>query len=135
MEKYVVSRELAEKLKEAGFKQSGIYYHYQKNGPDSSHYGLYRAGNLLWVEGSSSSIAAPLSDELLEQLPDYTKIFRKNKGDEPRMSAGVISQNVNDPTYVNGHVWRNAQKHPDSLAELWLYCKEHGLLDGGQGEK
>lgn len=115
MEKYVVSRELAEKLKEAGFTQSTIHEWYQFS---NGQWGvIVRATQIRDV---AADFAAPLSDELLEQLPKDV----------------IIGTYIYAPKVVaeyrhgerRGH-GRSQKLHlANALAELWLWCKENGTL-------
>lgn len=154
MEQYVVSRELAEKLKEADFPQntqwfwrfskpaglSKIYYcedmRYDNERFKGPMHQRFREDNEFF--------AAPMTDELLEQLPT-TIVLPNSKGRaylEAQWSdyrtcrydyrdgyGSVLDDLVDFPD--DPHNWY--KKNADALAYLWIWCKENGYLDGGQG--
>jgi hypothetical protein len=64
-EKYVVSRELAEKLKEAGYRQYDTQFMFDEFGNLERGMGSFEA-----MKAPAVVYAAPLSDELLERLPE-----------------------------------------------------------------
>ncbi len=119
MDKYVVSLELAEKLKAAGYRQT-------EDGRSTSYFVW-----ATWMEGESevraakdtygSYIAAPMGDELLEQLPKenqklgYLELCQDGQNWMPRY--------VKVPRTT---IWIKNLKPADALAELWLWCKKNG---------
>lgn len=139
MEKYTVSRELAEKLKEAGYPQSTewfirlqkptgltkMYWHCDMD-YDNERFSGSRPEHIRFRE-ENEFFAAPMTDELLEQLP-----------------ARVKSELPNDLTLVkdvsNGQYYASyetidddlvsvdAAMPVDALAQLWLYCKANGHI-------
>lgn len=115
MEKYVVSRELSEKLKAAGYPQMTVHYWHPK---------LTDGGLDSW-SGGDDAVAAPLSDELLEQLPMidngyFPHLFKPNRA-EP---TSKWCANYYTGNHILHHV--EAAKPADALAGLWLFCKENG---------
>ena len=128
MEKYLVSRELAEKLKAAGYPQNtqfGWDFDMDDNGNNDGYYVTEQVGN----EKVGYLTAAPLSDELLEQIPDTYEVKKGITGSfVMRKFKGI---------YVVGYMWagsrivyasHSADKPADALAELWLYCKENNYV-------
>lgn len=128
MDRYVTSRELAERLKAANYPQKTIYEWCQPS---------IRARELGKTEAfvieqnrmepaslsyhSPTIAAAPNVDELRANLPHYVKLFRDRDGNEV---AGCVSL---DPAAVNGHDWFKAERAADALALLWLWREEQGL--------
>jgi hypothetical protein len=125
VEKYVVSRELAEKLKEAEYPSNTV--HYWHNQIVQSRF------ELLSRDKSVENIAAPMSDELLEQLPRYIDIngvghqFRIEPNSQHDAKWWISYSHINsiemwDESLVNG------------LADMWLYCKANGYIKEEEGE-
>jgi hypothetical protein len=136
IEKYVVSRDLSEKLKTAGYSQKTQFAFMAMLRPDGS-----RAPEMLnevkyqtqpEKEGFTvvTVCAAPLSDELLEQLPakyvlrdgdDYFLQIRK-LGDDSGYSASLyLTSNLVGRRF-------EADKPADALAELYCWCVEQGYI-------
>lgn len=133
MEKYTVSRELAQKLKEADYPQNTQFWHVNKKSG---------APDVRWGHGGKLDIiAAPLSDELLEQLPAYV-LDKQNRHSEkgcPTCTCEneyrcLLEVRKSAVAYVSDLHHRaipyyNQYDHrPDALAELWLWCKANGHL-------
>lgn len=135
MERYVVSRYLAEKLKEVGYPQYNYNFYWTLPNPDDSGYEPFvvdEHGAEMYEKHRKA--AAPLSDELLEQLPQWLKLFRNDKH---VYWAGMVSDG-----YYNGknwpdsaHAWFDSKKPADALAQLWLWCKENGHLPTKEAEQ
>jgi hypothetical protein len=127
MDKYVVSRELAEKLKAAGYPQRTGEYVWSRNHKyeESKWYvvhtrGLHESDLMEYV-----FIAAPLSDELLEQLPGqidgiYDLGIWPGKDNRTLVGFAEPDGGFQGDQYAN--------KPADALAELWLWCKQEGHL-------
>lgn len=128
MEKYTVSRELAEKLKGAGYPQKTVFGWALNSNPEYPPK-VFEFGQSFNVE---EWVAAPMSDELLEQLPwylvteyqDYDLIIRSG------MAFYEACNNVEDVIPHEYPLYPHKPSIADALAQLWLYCKEHNLLDG-----
>lgn len=135
LQDYVVSRELAEELKKAGYPQEACN-HWQS--PHDDKWGLYRSSGLLWREGSKYSYAAPLSDEILEQLPKTINLPNSKgvafletewiKQDECHYDyrdgyGSVLDDLVAYP--IHPHNW---YQNTEALARLWLWCKAEGYI-------
>jgi len=143
MERYVVSRELAEKLKAAGYEQyESKYRYYYGDGYDGLLLDEHMWSQHFADEGirEGEIVAAPLTDELLEQLPNVIE----NKDDAYPYYLLVQNPFTTDRrahyhtvgggsgrlrTTLNDTAIAVANKQCDALAELWLWCKEHGYLD------
>ncbi len=89
-------------------------------------YDLERIGEL---------VAAPITDEILEQLPKTISVG----GDYSLLHLiKTNGYNIAEDTYMAQYDSNILGKGPhgrlfddkpaDALAKLWLYCKEHGLL-------
>jgi hypothetical protein len=137
MEKYAISRELAERLKEAGYPQGTI-----------SSWGRFIPGDEYrlsatpsWTKDKDMAtqadklgivwFAAPISDELLEQLPSkiegvdasaWLHIVKTNNGPEVAYSDGSGLSHKDMPNMID------SLSLPNALAELWLWCKEKGYI-------
>jgi hypothetical protein len=132
MDKYVVSRELAEKLFDAGYIQTStefMYWHRRGNNKDV----WYVKSSRNWHEHSEAfdHVAAPLSDELLEQLPvsvpdgQADNFFIMQRGRSGIFVGYPNSQGVTSLSKFNP---LDHDKPADALAELWLWCKQEGHL-------
>jgi hypothetical protein len=139
MEKYVVSRELAEKLKGAGY-------------PQESEWGWYLYSNGVWdlTRGTNKGCdyMAPMTDELLGRLPetfDSERLFKWRLEIKPIGAGWVASygnsmwvrdhksalkrEGLSDDQISELEYWLPplyAAKPSDLLAKLWLVLKEHG---------
>lgn len=118
MEKYVVSRELAERLKAAGFPQLDNQYAWSVQ----SKYVL----NMELREAVDGWFAAPLSDELLEKLPAIIREYNPNKLLVVAKQESGSYWVAYDDTANHGFF---SDKPADALAGLWLWCKEQGYID------
>lgn len=119
MERFVVSRELAERLKAAGYPQETEYY----------WLALVEGWKLVTAsqEGiliSFNKCAAPLSDELLEALPEGVEVRKVLDGYAADPPPECRTRGITRP-YL---------KTADALAELYLFCKENGYI-GTSGEE
>lgn len=123
MEKYVVSRQLAEELIDAGYPQVGNQFMWVHRDSNKANiwYVLSTRNADRYLEGYSTS-AAPLSDELLEQL----KTVQPNMWFSGFGSWEVETQIPDIEPSEQGE--QTNQKPADALAELWLWCKENGHL-------
>lgn len=130
MDRFVVSKDLAQKLKDAGYPQKTEFYWHK-------HW-----SNKIWTLEAKSltdcgeSLATPLSDELLEQIPKeiagkrYLHYSTGWKRGEPSV---LWSYRTNDP-YISAEEMGefldcSADTSANSLALLWLWCKANGHLD------
>ena len=143
MERYVVSLGLAERLKLAGYPQKALHVWTNFNFEDWTveesdaiyDYGeVGEAGTMVTEScsyqnemdcGSDDVIAAPLSDELTEQIPRELIIFKASSG---MYRAGEISLEPGGNLVLEPFTWEQYNKRADAAARLWLYCKEHELL-------
>jgi hypothetical protein len=135
MEKYVVSRELAEKLKDAGYPQKSIYGWADETKVEKAYYFADVKGYILLInvglisdfyEHEYQPIAAPLSDELLEQLPDVVNLDYGFVLTKSAHLGGYACGFMDDNTSTTES--RKADKPVDALAKLWLWCKENDHL-------
>lgn len=114
VEKYVVSPTLAEKLKASGYPQTPQYFY-------------YIAGVLMYnvnkYELSTQAVVAPLSDELLEQMPDWAASVKEGSYADVSPDKKYSAQRIAEfPVYY-------AAKPADALAELWLWYKKYGHIN------
>lgn len=131
MEKYVVSRELAQKLKDAGYPQETYHMHVKW---ELSEWQVMPSdiGTDIHLETLSGrrtdTVAAPMTDELLEQLPEYIP---------DSQVAGIYNLNIQKvyreyrATY--GMVlYVKDGRMPETLAQAWLWLRDNGYaLPGG----
>jgi hypothetical protein len=148
MEKYVVSRELAEKLKEAGYVQSKsqfVLYQYYADPERPWKLELRERLNFEGLCGVNNFLTMPITDELLEQLPNFIKItnhhpywlritpYTKTTGE---VLVEYIRFVATKGVYYDGTL--NSAQHgttlPDALAQLWLWCKANGHIKAEEGE-
>lgn len=110
MEYYVVSRDIAEQLKAAGYPQNTQFYW-----TTNVDFYLISAAARLMSNSSKNFTAAPLSDEMLESLPtSILKLWKHSLG----FSAGYAgTKDVSSDTPAN------------ALAQLWIWCKTNGYLE------
>lgn len=143
VDKYVVSFDQAKLLKKVGFPQDTVYKYYQVivTGEVKLIAGDYED---LTVGGKHTRVfAAPMTDELYEQLPDkindrYVKLEIRTIGAYMNMPL-MVEETLNE-------VSREQQFHPDfnalmldessrlaslprALAELWLWFKYIDYLE------
>lgn len=114
MEKYVVSRELAEKLKVSGYPQKPQYFYYLDG---------VLMYNVNKYELSDQMTVAPLSDELLEQM--FGILTFTVRGFDNETGAVLI-----EAVTVRGANYCTVDGRPaDALAELWVWCKKYGNVN------
>ena len=119
IEPYVVSLPIAKELKEAGYPQEDcLFYWHTTNGDIESLATIISSvsqtqrNSLLWEH----LYAAPISDELLDKLPEkYDMCF-----------------GVEGYIYLCGkrkkYIFDKETNRPDAIAELWLRAKKDGFL-------
>ena len=117
IEKYVVSLELAIKLKEKGYPQEDSLFYWAKL--------RLRDGTERWIivevkPKVGGSYAAPISDEILEKLPRTITVENMISNWYVRIFCNEVLPVINDGV-------RNLRL-PDALASLWLKLKEGGYL-------
>jgi hypothetical protein len=104
--------ETSKLLKDAGFRQDTYLYHVECDDGEKNWYQLMQSGE--WDDEEREIISAPTTDELLEELPFQTKIY---KGTE---NVYIISySNLKD---ISNEVL------PEALAQCWLWLKKENLL-------
>lgn len=135
MEKYVVSRELAEKLKGAGYPQKAQFfirvhkpndlhmlYTHEQMIVDNDRFRASREPNMRFRE-ENEFFAAPLSDELLEVLPFASLMPAPKTGDFKYQAYAISLSRGIQPAHRE-----YADKPADALAKLYLWCKEHNYV-------
>lgn len=137
MEKYTVSRELAQKLKEAGYPQEAEHhwcYEFDVNNYKTGEKVVYHKDWLWYHDTQDMAIcAAPLSDELLEQLPRSipSKIYDGKKAelwlrkDDGKYFVWYYVTGIED---VESDFGAHADMPANALAKLWLWAKANGHL-------
>src|SRR5487761_1022552 len=133
MEKFVVSRELAQRLKEAGLPQRSEYMWVKFKFADwmvaPNDFG--KDIHFMTLSGErTGEIAAPMTDEILEQLPDsieegahiYWLILRYfAKGDQRgHYWSETANKRLGSDDHEQGAIGAGSPL-PDSLAKLWLW--------------
>lgn len=127
MDKYVVSRELAEKLRDAGYPQYNSHFYWMQGFDEPVK--AYKTG-----EGILDDFAAALSDELLEQLPKEYKrkeLVISCGEDTEKTYAGYAERDNYGYYTLDDNFYRDcfdADKPADALAQLWLWCVENGYI-------
>lgn len=121
MDKYVVSKELAEKLKATGYPQNISEYVYMPGAKGIAGYKL--------VESVDGWYAAPMTDELLDQLTEVkTGLTLYHVHSTMQWEAFYAGKFFEYGT--SGQHWDfQADKPADALAKLWLWI--HGGNDLG----
>lgn len=124
---FTVSRELSIKLQKAGYPQDDSYFYHMewKNSEWAKPKIAYdimtkqEKDDLLIdvvVKKSATFYSAPITDELLDQLPDK------------RTSLSKYGRYLAiDSTDSNAQTREHPTKPCDALAELWLYIDEYKL--------
>lgn len=107
-----VSLETAKKLKDAGFRQDTEIF-FNKGG---------------------KYIAAPTTDELLDELPDHIVIDNRQFGGDKRNSIGTLV--IGNPNYIFNVQYRpdispcfKNESFPEALAQMYLFLAKEGLLN------
>jgi hypothetical protein len=153
MDKYVVSQELSEKLKGAGYPQNAQYY-WGRFSPDQE---LKLSTHPDWVDNKESVnqavklgiefYVAPLTDELLGQLPKFVMDKQMRHADKHQCPSCTCEAEYkclleirrNAIAYVSDlhhraiPYYESYERLPDALAQLWLWCKENGYLEATNG--
>ena len=127
IEQQVVSLELSEKLKEAGYKQEGIWYWYRHKQLSTWELGTEfgKDKNEFFDEANFVRVTAPTITELISKTLLHSNIewkifFGKDKC--IIYSAGTYGFHSPDlPQFVGINL-------QECLAKMWLYLKERGLV-------
>ncbi len=123
LEQQVVSLELAQKMKELGFKQESLFYWFN----NKTYFHPY-----LDSDEIGGAISAYTVAELGEMLPSYIKV----DGHEGWVDYGIISANI----FSKSKTWscryeclpitalQKADTEADARAKTLIYLVENGLL-------
>lgn len=137
MDKYTVSKELAERMQRLGFKQFGILNCWSQVMTKADGF-----GNNQWeyrivkndFQASNEFISAPIAEEILGELPYFLK------------DKGVVTNNLtiikNENQYMAGYGYYNSEvaeevfyeleiseiSLAEALGELWCLLKEKQLI-------
>lgn len=134
MENYVTSRDVSERLKAARYPQKTQF-----------HFLLGFDGIFSTSQGFDEVLAvvAPLSDELMKQLPDkindvYVKLELKWLTRHGPYMAYLVTERKELSNSIQygpdfNAIWHDSDnealdKPADALAELWLWCMENGYI-------
>ena len=148
IEKYVVSLDLAKKLKEAGWKKETVYWwvktqhgirleaiRYIELYPNQSY-------GIIWLDDAGKEefmplAPAPLAEEILEELP--FKILTKSGEFYLTVETGrnkYYYVGYKQAVRVYDYWWEDRWLHflsaeifTNALARLWLWLKENGYLE------
>lgn len=126
-----VSLETAKLLKENGFRQDAFFHYYfcPEGVPEtqSTEY-EWKISAVCGVDSLDDEIAAPTSDELLEELPDFLNCealmyWKKMWRGEMCYFAEIslINRKKESKTF-------SGKSMPEAMAQMWLYLKREGLL-------
>ena len=126
IENYVCSLELAKQLKSEGYPQEdSLFYRGVKSGK------IYLYETAIEIKYNPSFFyAAPISDELLEELPKEITLGKEKYEDFATMTIYLFEEG-NHIFYdgENGEYFECKQdRFVDSVAELWLKLKKEGYL-------
>lgn len=129
-----VSLELSKQLKEAGYKQEGLFWwvghKWTKKLGGKLYYEIHYQDDIECQDHGQGLAVAPTVAELGERLPQYIK----NRG---YMLTIVKDDNnkwwIGYPNHkgigVSDIKWKFEEvKLADALAKMWLYLKKEGLL-------
>lgn len=123
MERFVVSKELAEQLKAKGFPQKTQYAWWYSP--------LAKQDLLMRSEGINSHAhitAAPMTDELLDVLPKTVDDFY-DLTIEVSQGFAVYYYDSDDNRVFKQNYIHDYKSLPNALARLWLWCKAAGHLE------
>jgi len=123
IEKYVVSLDLAKKLKEAGWNKPKLHFWVKGEigNPFVVDYELAKSFEIL--------APAPLAEEILEELPKrITKPMVTYWLDISFIKRSNIVKYI-EYDWLHILIDKEAPKLSDALAQLWLWLKEHGYLE------
>lgn len=140
MDKYVISFEQAQQLKKAGFPQDTVYKYYQVivTGEVKLIAGVFKE---LEIGGKQTRMfAAPLTDEIQQQLPDkindrYVKLEIRTLAKSVFMPMLVEESLETIDEYFHPDyseiAWDDdtadrIRTLPNALAELWMWCETQG---------
>jgi len=132
IEKYVVSLELAKKLKEAGWEKETVYWWWERrssSGKLITQEARYKDDPPIFLDGNTVEIIAPapLAEEMLEELPK--KITKHSLTYWLTMDyddAYIMTYSDCDWFAI---VQSMDKKLSNALARLWLWLKENGYLE------
>lgn len=130
--KYVVNRELAQKLQENGYPKDTTFY-YQSPNEDEEHWTIVQRP----MTFSEHNIPAPMADEIEEQLPlstedigttYYLNVWRDEEG-----TYTVSYMSADDPgNILDDNALYDSKSRVRALAKIWLWLRDNGYgLPGG----
>ena len=133
MKEYCVDLEIAKELKENGFPQNCHFWH------------GYNTCNCLNIYCYVPNVfyekicSAPISDEILKELPDVIKWKKELWTEEATLKIERLFDNIcNEIEHVTYYTdfsddavtdeFNSDRKLSNSLARLWLYLKKEGYI-------
>jgi hypothetical protein len=122
LEDQVVSLELAKKLKEAGYKQKGLWwwYEHKQRGKDDDFSECLVLDNepdyTMHPREHWNKYVAPTVAELGEKLLDYSG------------NIGYNAKHKKWSAHYVGNVKELSATEADARAKMWLYLKKEGLI-------
>lgn len=131
-----VSLETAKLLRDAGFPHRSSFswcVHAHTAGGDTSHI-VWDGQGLTSCGTQYLKVYCPTTDELLEELPGIITLKGKGFGNSVETKCVlVMGKKVNGEwriSYRNqiAHVSREDESLPETLAQMWLWLKNKGLL-------
>lgn len=138
MERYVVSRPLAEKLKAAGYPQNTWFTFYIRTNTatpnDCTLYSSCFAEEKVITDDAqfihAELVAAPMTDELMEELPKVLE-HPATGGDYGLGITFDLESKTYSADYARSMLPHAKDEKPvDALARLWLRCVENGYVKG-----
>lgn len=116
LEHHCTSKDLAIALRDSGYKQEGHqFYWFDEDHPfiHDEDFFVTSAGLML-----DAVCVAPLASEILEELPEYTFVQKRN---------GVWHCELHDSD-IEQMPWTSDESLPDALAKLYLSLEKNGYL-------
>ena len=136
IKKYVVSLDLAKKLKEAGWNKKTEFIWAR---------GFVDLSAFKFKYGGEEVLPAPLAEEILEELPKYIHEYVEceRKTYYPTAEINEIGYRVGyrtEPVCLCDQIeWLYLSapydKLSDATAQTWLWLKEHGYLEERENEQ
>lgn len=130
-----VSLETSKLLKEKGFRQDTQWYWIEEH--QFNQHKIYSIELLCQLSSSElihKSFAAPTTDELLEELPC---VIVKEQEPKKDVNCWLQIDKTGDTEYLVRYVHSqselcsyNGESLPEALAQMWLWLKSEGLLEG-----
>jgi len=114
MSNHVTSLELSKQLKEVGWKKETEFWYLPCFNGELEEWHLVPKKEICGCGGCKRAVPAPISDELLEELPKFVAITKLN---DNSYSVILLGTDIDFRSNL-----------PNALAKMWLYLKKEGLI-------